>query len=92
MTTGQQIKGMIERQLYQIYRAAGHYEQTTHGSLCSGTLEEVLKYLQIVHDQPTAYNLSNLSQSIRAWVNRLKKDPESWVHHVEDLRDKSKKS
>lgn len=44
----------------------GDFEQTSHGSITRGTIFEVSECLVKAWQDPSAYNLSNLSQAIDA--------------------------
>ncbi len=49
----------------------GQFEQTTHGQLNFGDPLEAVGYdLRVAWHHPSAYNISNLSQSIRQFVER----------------------
>ena len=63
------LRESIRHWLRFLNRELGHYEQTTHSHIFAGrSLEDVLAELVKVYNDPTAFNISNLSQSIEAWT------------------------
>jgi hypothetical protein len=46
-------------------------DQTTHGTLCFGTIEEVLTQINNTFHRPSAHTVSTLSQTIHRFLKRL---------------------
>ena len=55
--------GLLRREL-------GHYMQTTHGAMMPGKvgIDLVAEMLVKCYEEPSAYNISNLSQYIEGWL------------------------
>ena len=62
------LRNGIRKCLDLIRHELGHYEQTTHGIIGRYTLESVTNMLLITYSDPTAYNVSELSQRIDGWL------------------------
>src|SRR5882724_9074020 len=65
-------RGSIRECLHLLNRFSGGRDQTTHGSLLINgcTIEMVCEALASAYSDPSAYNVSELSQRIEAFVNR----------------------
>ena len=60
----------IQQWMLMLDRELGHYCQTTHESMSpqGGGIDTVSKALTECYNEPTAFNISELSQCIRKWV------------------------
>ena len=62
------LRESIKQHIGLLRRELGHYEQTTHGRLSfNESIETVLHELVKCYYEPSAYNISSLSQAIDGW-------------------------
>lgn len=67
--TQEQIKQIVKFWLAQLEGELGKFDQTTHGLIISEpTLETAFAYIVKMYNNPTAYNVSNASQAIHAFL------------------------
>ena len=62
------VRGVILANLERLADDLGQFEQTTHGAMLTGRIEDVSRELADAFREPTAFNVSNLSQAIRGMV------------------------
>lgn len=60
------VQFLIVDALVGLQRRLGELEQTTHSHPCGRTIQSVLRLIQECWDDPTALQVSNLSQEIEA--------------------------
>lgn len=67
------IRAAIRAVLKALETDLGSFLQTTHGCLGGGSIEDVADRLQMCWNDPNAFNVSELSQVIRAFLKREEK-------------------
>lgn len=69
MTHTDKVRAVILKHLAALAEDLGEFEQTTHGQVVFGPVMKMVSvYLDECYKEPTAYNISNLSQGIRQMV------------------------
>lgn len=70
-SAAERFRAAVRSAITDLDAELGNFEQTTHGSLrASGTVQQLAKSLVAAYLNPTAFNISELSQSIEAF-NRV---------------------
>lgn len=63
-----QIRATIRKHLENLKKDLDQYDQTTHGLLTHGSIDQVGHYIARAYNAPDAYSNSNLVQAIEQFL------------------------